>query len=354
MNKIGYTVKALSVLGLAVLIIVFSHETSQSVTKSIDVCIGSVIPSMFALMVLSSYIISSGLYRVLLSPLLFLFRRIIKTDDRTLSVFLLSLFGGYPVGLKLLSEINAHNNNYHEISKKAAMFCYCISPTFAAVMLGNGVFGSTEAGLIIYASNALACFIMAVVISNTGTMTADISISDKNYTFFSAINSTVRSLSVICSVLICFNIAITCVNCVLHSFGSELAPQAAGLIEITNLLDIRSVSVSDIPFVSAAASFGGVCVIAQCSAIAKDKLDLTYFYPARIACSVLSGIIAKCLTYCFDISVQTSSSAHELSYEFNTNKAAVILMMIMCGIVFLRSEEILNKKHIFKKRINRI
>ena len=344
MKKIITFTKAVSVLALAVLILVFSYETSQSVIRSIDVCITSVIPSMFALMVLSSHLISSGMYKLLFSPLLFVLRKIIKTDDCTLSVFLLSLIGGYPVGLKLLSEINTYNKNYYEISSKAATFCYCVSPSFAIIMLGIGVFGNAAAGVLIYASNVLACFTAAVFVTRTNRMTADTELRKEPEGIISAVNSTVSSLTVICAVIVCFNIVLTCIRCVLSVFGIPLAPEAAGIAEITNLLNMRAVSVSSIPFVSAVSSFGGVCVLVQCAAIAKNRTALSKFLAARIPCALLSAAISYILLNFFDISVAASAVSGDYSFEFNANKAVVVLMLMMCVFTFMKSERLPGRK----------
>ena len=66
-------------------------------------------------MVLSSYILSSGLYESLFRPLDKPLQKLIKADNHIISVFLLSLIGGYPVGFKLLKDLIAENKNYSEI-----------------------------------------------------------------------------------------------------------------------------------------------------------------------------------------------------------------------------------------------
>ena len=96
--------KALSIFVLAVLTVVFPKETADSTVNSINVCINSIIPSMFAFMVITTYIQDSGAYRFLFRPVMPLLKRIIRADERLLSIFLLSLIGGYPVGIKLLKE----------------------------------------------------------------------------------------------------------------------------------------------------------------------------------------------------------------------------------------------------------
>lgn len=336
-------IRSAAVLAAAVLILKYPSEASQSTVKSINVCINSIIPSMFAFMVLSTYIQTSGLYRILFRPVLFIMRKIIRADDTVISIFLLSLFGGYPVGLKLLSENIAQNKNYpaiKDMSENAATFCYCISPAFALIMLGSGVMGSTAAGTVIYISNVLACLTTAIFVSritNMKSMTSSEEDSTGNIT--DSINSASRSLLVICSVIIAFNTVLACVISLLADFGADVPVLAAGVAEISNLLTLDNVPVNIIPIISAIASMGGVCVLLQCLAMVNRAFSVKKFLLARIPCALLSGIYTYFILKFTDISVETSAVSAVYNYSFSANKIIVPVLIAMCIIIFYRSDK---------------
>ena len=103
--KVKKTIIALAVIFISIFIIIFSEQASLTVVKSINTCLDVIIPSTFIFMVISSYILSNELYKVIFLPFLIVLKKILKLNERQLSVFLLSLIGGYPIGLKLLKEV---------------------------------------------------------------------------------------------------------------------------------------------------------------------------------------------------------------------------------------------------------
>ena len=326
--------------------IIYPEVTADSAVNSINVCISAIIPSMFAFMVLTGYICDSGLYRVIFRPVLWLMRRIIKADDRIISVFLMSMIGGYPVGVKLLKETIAQNKNYPAIigiSRDSAMFCYCISPTFALIMLGNGVFGSTEAGAVIYISDVLSCIITGAVVSRACRLKSGIGAGTAKGSLIGAVNSASRALFVVCTVIIAFNTALNCVTAFLGDIGITLPTELIGAFEISNLLRLQSPDASFIPIAAAISSMGGICVLLQCAAIVKGAFPVKRFIIARLPCALLSGLISWMLLQFLDISVETSTFSTGFTYGFSTNKIIVLVLIAMCIIILHRSDKILKK-----------
>ena len=340
-------IKALCVCILAVLTMVFPEETAASTVNSIDVCVNSIIPSMFVFMVITSYIQSSGIYRIIFRPIMPVLRRMIHADDDVLSIFMLSLVGGYPVGIKLLKESIAQNNNFPAIidnTGKAAMFCYCISPSFAVIMIGSGVFGSTEAGFIIYLSNILANLTAAVIITRINDLRSGIRSEQKSDGCITgAVNSASKSLFTICTVIVAFNVALACIFEALSGFDVFVPELVSGVLEISNMLKITEPSVSLIPFVSAVASFGGICVMLQCAAIGGRILHIKPFITARFFCALLSGLYTYLFLQFTDISVCVSTISRNYSYEFSANTVIVPVLTAMCIIIFYKSNKLFKK-----------
>lgn len=347
-NKIIVILKSAFAFLLLTLFIAFPKQMADSISESINVCLDIIIPSMFVIMVLSSYIIDEGIYKAIISPIYYLLKWLLPLNKELFSIFFLSLIGGYPTGIKLLRERIAENKNYHEIYERMAGACYCVSPVFAINIIGYGIYGSIEAGIIVYISNVLACFITAIITArkisriNDNNNSKEVSEHNSKGIVF-CINSASKALLVICAVIICFNSGIIVIDCLLSEFYIELPEILAGFLEISNLIKLSSVSPVYLPFFSLISSFGGVCVLAQTAALAGKNFSLKYFFIGRIFCGTLSAIITYIIMNAWEISLGSSSGTSAYTYIFNQNKLVVIMLIIMCTIIFIKSEKIFKK-----------
>lgn len=333
-------VKICGIIIISALILIFPEVAAHSVSDSINVCIGTIIPSMFAFMTISSYLISEELHGIIFKPLYFIFRRIIRLDPETFGIFCLSLIGGYPVGIKLLKEQVEKDNSCQAETEIAAGFCYCISPTFAVTMIGLGIYSSAEAGLLIYISNALACVVMAAVFGEK-------KISEKkdaprsSLGIIGAVRSSALSLFTVCTVIVAFNVILSTLTELFKKIGLQLPEYILGFAEISNLLKLPP-KLEFLPLISGICSFGGMCVLMQCIAICQKAFSLRKFVLMRIPTAFLSGIICFILLQLFEISVPASSSGG-YTFTFNSNGIVLITLMAMNVILFSKNEKNLQK-----------
>ncbi len=343
MNKIKAAIKVIFTLILLVLFIIYPKVMAESISTSINVCLTVIIPSMFVFMVLSSYIIYKKIYNVFITPLYKLLRPIIKLDKEMFTIFVLSLIGGYPTGIKLLQEKTAENKNYSEISAVMSVFSYCVSPVFAVNIIGYGIYGCADAGIIVYISNVLACFITAVFCSRKikEIPLAPLPLQDKGMVY--SINSASKALLMISAIIICFNSALSVSESLLFEFGITLSPVIKGMAEISNLIRLEGPSPEILPLISSISSFGGICVLLQCVSVSGKSFPLKYFFAGRAVCAVLSYIITVIIMSFWEITVKTSSGSMNYIYTLNQDKTVVILLIVMCTIIFLKSEKILKK-----------
>lgn len=351
----GNKMKQIKKIFIAILIIVFSagliifsDKISSSIFQSINICLEVIIPSTFIFMVLSSYILSSGLYGILFRPFYYFIERVMKADRYIISVFLLSLIGGYPVGFKLLRESIAENKNYSAIVPFCATFCYCISPSFAVTMLGLGLFRSVEAGLIIYFSNVITCFVIAVFYGKTHKLTVitekmNMAVSD-NGKLTDSINTSVISLMKMCSVIIFFNSVITVFECFCNKIMVPVPNVMKAVLEISNILKFEYLSPTALPYISSLASLGGICVIFQCKSLIDKSFSLKPFLFSRFFAAIISFAVTSLIMLFWDISIPSSHFGNN-SYIFNfsTNKAATVFLLIMCIILIQKNEKNLKK-----------
>ena len=343
MNKLVKYFRIIVVVILSFLLIIFPKDIAESAVLGIENCINIIIPSMFAFMVISTYIMSSNIYEIIFTPLFVIFNHIIRLNKSLFSVFCLSLIGGYPIGIKLLKELIAQNKNYSEISAVMSGFCYCISPTFAITMIGLGLYGNAEVGLIIYISNVIACIIMAIIQSHRNNLkVSDINISKKGGIIYS-INSSANALYKICSIIIIFNIMLTAIESLLLVFQAKIPIIIKSFIEISNVVNLSNPNMASLPIISALSSTGGLCVLFQSYSLIGDDFSPTVFLISRLPCALISYLTTIIMLLFWDISIPAFSENQNYMFELNTNRIILVLVLIMCVILLQKNEKNLKK-----------
>lgn len=342
-RKVRLIITALLIIFLSVNLIFYSDKINKSIINSINLCMEIIIPSTFIFMVISTYITYSGLSKIIFFPFYLLFKRILKMDIKSFSIFLLSLIGGYPIGIKLLKELIAENKNYSEIADKYAMFCFCVSPTYAVTVMGIGIYRSIEAGIIIYLSNIITCFIIAFFCCNFSKLKNTDEKSDESNMhkkgIFDAIYSSSVSLFRMCSIIIFFNAVITIFECCLSEKGIQLPFFLKTIFEISNIIKTDGITPSSLPYVAALTSFGGICVILQCISMINKSFDIKPFIISRVISSLISFIVAKIIITFWDISYPMATYGGNFTFNFNENKSVTIFLLIMCIILIQKKEK---------------
>lgn len=342
MRRILLFFKIFGIVLLGILLIFFSENIAKNIAGSIQICISDIIPSMFAMMAVSTYAVSSGYYQTIFRPFYFLLRPFFRLDRHTLAVFLISMIGGYPVGIKLLRERASQNKNDIAAAENASVFCCCISPPFAISMIGVGIYHSAEIGIIVYLSNVLSCMVLAAVYSRFTEITDEYRPKVCGGDLISAVNSASRALFTVCTVLVACNAALEAVCSLLRLFSVSIDPLFLGVFEISNLLKLNSPSLSALPLISAISAFGGLCVLIQCAAICGKAFPLKKFFLGRILSALLSAGFCKLILWSCNISLPVLSG-EAFRYQFSAQKGVWILLVLMAIIFFEKNEKFLKK-----------
>ena len=349
MKKHGilYTAAALLAAVICILLIIDSKQVIETAQKSVTVCLTVIIPSLFAFMVLSQIMISGGIADIMFFPLYKISSFWFKGSRRQFSVFLLSLIGGYPVGIRLLKELTAYNKNYTAIAEKMLCYCYCGSPAFIIQIAGLSIFGSANAGLIVYLSNAAACLIMAIIINLFSK--EEIKAEENHFTgvkislntVTESIEKTVKALGVICGTILSFNIFLELMEHIgfmrlMESLGAEKIFSAA--FEISNLSLFEGGNYNLLPIFAALTSFGGLCIIVQTVALSEGGIPLKKFIASRIPTALLSGVICHIIVSVSGIALESYATA-PLTPVFSSVNPVCSICIIVMTYILLKSKQ---------------
>lgn len=273
------------------LIFISPQKLSEAVYGSVLLCAKTVIPSLFPVCVCVTVL---GEYLSLI---------FYKGGEKAqvFAVFFLSLLGGYPVGVKLLSEKLKQGKISPDTAKTSALFCFGAGPGFVITAIGIGEFSSFKAGLILYLSHILPSVFTAGFLIRKIKPESKIKQKPLEEPFFvyftNAVLTSAKAMFTACSFIIVFS--------PFYSLITRMPFRAVlPFLEITN-----GVMGKSIHFVSFLLGFGGICVICQILSIGRNiKIDIKKFFFIRILNGLLSSALTFLLLRVFKISINTVSA----------------------------------------------
>lgn len=343
LKNIKYLICSTAVLVIAVMLIYDSSGVINSVIACTEVCLNTLVPSLCGYMILSSFIVNSRIGAFILKPLKSAAEKAFHTDLCVLTALLISQIGGYPVGVKMCSDLISHNKNYSEICRKLLPVMYASGPAFVTGVAGLAIYKSVNAGMIIFLSCLTANLIIAAVIlfmnrkksymvcENEGI---DISVN----TVSRSVRSSFSALAVVCSFVIAFNILTELIDSMLPAGFTEsrFYIYFKSIWEISN---IRQLTMQTPLWLTAAfISFGGICVIFQVISLADFKIRITGFISARCAISVLTALICAAAERIFGFEYTAETAAYRIGFSAVCNPAVLICLFAMT-IILLSSAE---------------
>lgn len=339
----------LSALG----IILYPGEVSAAVHDSVLRCLNVLIPSLFAFMAISSMIVSCGAAELISLPFRPISRYIFNMPDKLFTVMLISMFAGYPVGIKMLSEMLERGETDRNTAQRAAVFCYCGGPSFYSSAVGMAVFGDRRVGTLIFLSVLIPDLILSIIMCRTSELRCSSVISSdrKGSVLISGVNSAGRSMAAICLTVVFFSSVLALLRACgafallqhICGFSDNTMILISSFIEITALLDLKGASFSLLPFVCASCSFGGLCIIIQLFALKSKELSLYRFLELRPAAALMSAIVCRSLQpHLLKGAVQTIYF-HRTLYNVN-NLGASFCLILMIFLLNLKKSLVISER----------
>ncbi|MCM1226054.1 MAG: hypothetical protein NC320_01340 [Clostridium sp.] len=338
----------------------YPFEIGRAVSAGIERCISIIIPSMFIFMCLTAITASTGLHGFLCLPLSPVAKYIFRLDKKSFGIFIMSMFSGYPAGIKLLTD-SLHKN---EITKKEfdrlSCFCFAGGPAFISGTVSGLLFPNTQAGML--------CFI-SVTAGNIVTAAASGFFSDKpskntdniklNISADSIIDSTLSSSGAIlrmCVMITAFSgiykaAELSGIIGILSNMLSKLSgldcecssAVISAFFEISRITDMPRSSAGLLPIICALLSFGGICVLIQVITLSKGILNVKKFLAARVISASVSAIVCRVISSFFDLGAISVSAYRPVQQSKNILPAILIFgmtaMLLSLSKSYVRSDE---------------
>lgn len=339
---------AISIIITAVIILIYSKHISFGVIKGIDLCVKTIIPSLFCFMIISNFIQKTKLLNILLFPFSKIIEKIFKLDVELFSIVLLSLVGGYPIGANLINNLIDEKKIDNKNAEK--MLCYCVNcgPAFLIGAISIPIFNSINIGVYIYLSQVIACLIICVI-SGINKPVLKINQQQKenktlvSICFVKSVNLAIKSMALICSyiILFCAIIEVIIQNGIVSNQNIIL-----GFLEIGNgVNNLLNYNFNPIILSTIFTGFGGICVHIQIKAMfGSKKISMLHFYYYRLIYISISSLITFILFNFFYNETMNTISKSDINFQINNNYSllASIFLIIMC-ILLLCSANIYDK-----------
>lgn len=333
------------------LVLLFPKCSANGVSKGIEFCLNVLVPSLFPFMVLSSFIITSGVYRIFSKPLGVVTRILFKLPAECGSAVLLSLIGGYPVGARSIGSLYQNGVINNKQAEKIAYFCVCSGPGFLITFVGSTLYSNIKIGIILLISSVISVIICGIITRftiKTNIQTENNSIIENtrnnNYSasLIKSVTDGTKAIVDMCSMVVVFNVLISFTDLLINN--ENIKNLSYILFEVTTACNNLSGNTS-VTVVAFAIGFGGLCVHFQIFQGIKDiNINKWLFFLYRILQGIITAFTTKILLYFFPITKQVFNNMQNKTVVFSSSNCLGSLMLLITAVCFLYSIKLSNNK----------
>lgn len=329
---------------LSYYLILKGSAISFGVKSGLALCSNILVPSLFLFTVLSIYILKSGAIYYIGERLSKISLKILGVNGCELSVFIISLIGGYPIGAKLINELYLDGR----ISKKRAIkLLYCSvngGPSFIVYTVGGLILKNKTLGLIFLLSNTITSIFFLIVLfakreKNKLTVKDIYSPTSLSDSLVISVEQTSKMFLNICGWVILFSGITELINSICKN--PILSNIAKLFLEITVAITSAPQIGVKVYLYSFLISFGGFSTICQVKSACKSINPNTLFLTLS---RFVHGIFASGLTLTFlslfpTVKSTISNGVLVVSTGLNFNFSSIFLILLgFLYIIYLKQQ----------------
>ena len=282
-----------SLIGMLILLIVDTKTAVTGAFAGIELCLKSVIPSLFPFLIISSLMgAAMGNNHYALAPL----GKLCNMPSGCENILFLGLLGGYPVGAKLVAQQYEAGNLPEENAHRLMGFCNNPGPAFIFGMLWDA-FHNKYTLWALWGVQIISSLLVGIILPRQKTIGKAQS-ENASQSIVETLSTCVRTMANICGWIVIFRVVIAYLQLYLFPFVPDTMQVIfAGILELTNgchmLTQLQSVPLRFV-LCSGMLSFGGICVTLQTASTAA-KLGLGWYLPGKILQTAFSIMISTLL-----------------------------------------------------------
>lgn len=272
-----------------------SGAALEGARQGVDLCLKTVIPSLFPFFVCSLLFTgnAAGQATSLLRPIAKLFSLPIGSEAILVPAFL----GGYPAGAQSV----AHGYRSGRLDKFSAQrmlaFCSNAGPAFLFGMAG-AFFSEGWMVWLLWGIHIISAWMVSTLFPACGSCTT-LSTSSE-ISFSDAVAASVKTMALVCGWVVLFRVMLRFLErWLLWLFPTEIQVLLAGILELTNgCCGLGNIQREPMRFLicSVMLAFGGICVMMQTASVIKG-LELKYYAAGKALQALFSLFLAAAFVY---------------------------------------------------------
>ena len=285
----------ITILSFAVLIL-DTKTALRGASEGIEMCVRTVIPSLFPFIFLSGILTHSlATTRI---PLLRPIGRLLHIPNGCEPLLVISFLGGYPVGAQCVATAVRDHSISQETGKRMLAFCNNAGPAFL-FGIGSHLFAEKWVCWVIWAIHILSALLVGLLFnrSEKSSKSEIITVSPSAMT---AMERSVRTIAIICGWVILFRMILQFMtNWFLWRFPLWAQCLLSGIMELANgCYSLAEIAYFPLRFLlfSTMLGFGGCCVALQTLNVTQG-MDASYYLPGKLLQALFSCILSAAIVY---------------------------------------------------------
>lgn len=328
----------------SVLVLTYTKNSFDGMAKGINFCLSVLVPSLFPFMFISSFIVNSGVFRLLSKPFGLITKVLFRVPAECGATILLSLIGGYPVGARSVRSLLNKGVINEKQAEKMAYFCICSGPGFLITYVGVSLYGNFQIGLMLLISSIIATVICGVLanfavkdcknINNNSNLEINKHISFSN-AFMKSVTDASKAVLDMCSMVVLFNVLINFLETLISNNAIKNILYIS--LEVTTACNVlwNNTSLLVIAF---AVGFGGLCVHFQVfQGLGDIKINKIIFFLFRIIQGLLTALLIKILLNFFPIAEEVFANTQNSAVVLSSSNYLGSVMLLITAFSFLYS-----------------
>ena len=276
----------------AMLIIILDTKTAIiGASSGLELCIRTIIPSLFPFIFLSG-IINNGLLGqkvTLLNPL----GRLCKIPKGSESILLLGFLAGYPVGAQVITQAYRQKQLSEAAAIRMLGFCNNAGPAFLFGIF-SVIFSNPVIPWVLWAVHIASALLVGYILPGNTAEICRIK-PRTQVSIHTSLQNTIKTISIICGWILLFRIIICfCEKWFLWILPVEIQILFSGLLELSNgCIMLQRIPDEGIRFILASPilAFGGLCVAMQTSSVTQE-LNCGNYFPGKVLQTLLSLLLS--------------------------------------------------------------
>lgn len=322
-------------------LLIFPAQAAAGAAKGMGYCLEVLVPSLYPFMVLSVFVVRSGLAqsmgKLLEKPTRVLFR----LPGCAAAAVMMSAIGGYPAGARAVASLYEQGAITQKQAERMLFFCVNAGPSFLIAAVGVGFLNSARSGLILFLAQ-MASFLVSGVVFGLGSGKEKTAVRTKpervdgvSGALISSAADAAHSTMLMC----CFVILFAAFLNLLRIAVTAPIPAAvlSLVLEVTGGCSDLAALHAPLWAIAFAVGWGGVCVHFQVYALASSiRPRRALFVVSRLLQGVLCVIFCLAFSSVFPGSVEAAvifrpAAPAALS---STVPASAALLLLCAGFLF--------------------